>query len=203
DSRCLEASTHSSLQVASAGRNLITVFSAVNNPGEKKSSPGRRGTAAASPPRRAQPGASCALADASRTSRTNMHCKKTPCFKHSARNTRKHGGTRVCRTTDLRAWFARVVAASSGTPHAGFTRGCALARCSSPERPICANFPPGGGNENRPREAAGRDMHACRATSVVVVLDQAGVRVGVEHLVDLRRVVGLHHEQPAVAVGVL
>ena len=40
-------------------------------------------------------------------------------------------------------------------------------------------------NENRPREAAGRVRSNAATTSVVVFLEQFGVRIRVEHVVEL------------------
>lgn len=60
-----------------------------------------------------------------------------------------------------------------------------------------------GGKQNRPHEAAGHGMHMACATSVVVVLEQFGIVVRTQQLVELVGLLDLEHVDPAVAVGVL
>lgn len=137
-SRCLGDSTHSRPQETAAGRNLITVFSTVNNPREIFFREGAAATGARPPFRTADDAPRTVPAKRAVVAPEQSCCKKTPCFMRFVRNAPGIATTpRVARDRPARARpdSARTRSGGSGT---GCRRTPRMARRNTPIAPICA-----------------------------------------------------------------
>src|SRR5690606_4504365 len=146
-SRCLGDSTHSRPQETAAGRNLITVFSTVNNPREIFFREGAAAAGTRAPFRTTDDTPRTASAKRAAVARRQSCCRKTPCFMRFVRNAAGVAvPLRVAR--DRRA---RARPDSARTRSGGVGTGCRriprMARRNTRIAPICAkkNRPPWGG----------------------------------------------------------
>src|SRR5690606_7260109 len=137
-SRCLGDSTHSRPQETAAGRNLITVFSTVNNPREIFFRVGAATEPARLPCRSGDDAPRTAPAQRAAVAPRQSCCKKTPCFMRFVSNAPGAARPRhvACdRGARLRRECARTCSGGSET---GRRHPTPIARRNTPIAPICA-----------------------------------------------------------------